>query len=353
MKNIKISTKTNSYKIYIGRKILLSENFEELKNRKIIVIADSNAFNLHKKYLKQSLKKYKNVLYVPFDFSEKCKTPKTCENIAVKLLELNADRNTLIVAFGGGVTGDIVGFVSSVYMRGIEYIQIPTTLLSQVDSSIGGKTGVNLKNAKNVFGTITQPKAVIIDINFLKTLPDKQIKEGLAEVIKYSITQDKKLFNYLNSIDNINNVENLEKIIYESAQIKSKVVSKDEKETGLREVLNFGHTIGHAIEIYTNHKLSHGTAVSIGMYYESKISLEIGAISLSEFESIIKLLNKYEMPLTTKFDKEKLIEIMKNDKKNRNGEIMFVLLNKIGSVLKNGNKYSQSVDKKIIKNILS
>ncbi len=351
MKKVEVNCESKKYNIYIGNNILSQSLFKPFSKKRVIVIAEKKAFHLHKSKLKKLLSGCNEVDYLIFPFSERNKTIKFTEKIYKKLIKMSADRDSLIVSFGGGVTGDVVGFIASTYMRGVSFIQIPTTLLSQTDSSIGGKTGVNLYDAKNIVGTITQPEAVIIDTSLLQTLSNRQIKEGLAEIIKYAITHNIELFKYLEKIDDINE-KVLDKLVYESVVIKAKVVSRDEREQGPREILNFGHTIGHALEIISNHKISHGQAVSIGMAYESKISLSQGCLSVLDYEKIISLLKKYKLPIKSDFNVDKLITIMKNDKKNKGKEIMFVLLKAIGSIVQKDNKYAHGVKHGVIKTFL-
>lgn len=353
MKTISVTTNSKKYPIYVGEGILTSKTFKEIKNRNIIVVADKKPYELHKSSLRKALKNAKKVDYISLPFSEKNKTVSFAEKVCNKLLDIKADRDVFIVVFGGGVAGDIVGFVASVYMRGVSFIHIPTTLVSQVDSSIGGKTGVNLLHAKNIFGTITQPEAVIIDTAMLNTLPPKQIKEGLAEVVKYGCANSKKLFTFLEKTEDISDKKNLQKIVYESAVIKAKIVSEDERESGLRETLNFGHTVAHALEIHTNHKISHGQAVAIGSAYEAAISKELGYITEDEYAKILALLKKFKLPVRIDCNVSEVIALMKTDKKNKNGETMFVLLGGIGSVVTKNNKYSFPVDTKIIKKCLT
>lgn len=352
MKIVKVNTKSKKYNVYIGSEILLSKDFLELQDKNVVVISDKKTFNLHKTKITKAFRNVKKINYIVLPFSEKNKTVDYSLKICERLLKIGTDRNSLIVSVGGGVTGDIVGFVASVYMRGIPFIHIPTTFLSQIDSSIGGKTGVNFSNAKNVFGTITQPEAVIVDTSFLETLPIKQIREGLSEIIKYAVTQSSRLFKFLENIEEINNKNILEDLVYESIAMKAKIISKDEKDKGIREILNFGHTVGHAIEILSGHKISHGEAVSIGMAYEAKIAFVLKYLKEAEYQRIISLLKKNEMSIKTDLNSNELIKIMKNDKKNRDGKIMFVLPNKIGSIVKKGNLFSFDVDKEIIKNVL-
>ena len=225
-----------------------------------------------------------------------------------------------MAAIGGGMIADMSAFAASTYMRGIDFYNIPTTLLSQVDSSIGGKTAIDFMNVKNIIGTFTQPRGVLIDIDTLKTLPKREFNSGLVEAIKIATTFDKDFFNYIKTCDDIK--ENIEKIITRSLELKKMVVENDEKEKGLRKVLNFGHTIGHAIEEEENYKLLHGECVGIGMLYFSDGNVK------KEIEDILK---KYNLPLTCNFNKEKVIELIKHDKKSSGDTISTIHVNKIGT----------------------
>ncbi len=247
-------------------------------------------------------------------------------------------RDTLLIAIGGGTIGDVSGFAASTYMRGIPLIHIPTTLLSAVDSSIGGKTGINFREAKNLIGTFYQPSLVLIDTHFLKSLPKEELISGFGEVIKYSYLTDVKLYSRLLSDWNllVKKEENfLEKIIYESVKIKSAVVSKDEFEiSGLRKILNLGHTFAHAFESYSGYKLSHGKAVIAGIISALSLSFEMGLISEKQFNYMLELPLKFKSSIQLKNINEKeILRLMEYDKKNRDGEIKFVLIKNFGEIL--------------------
>ena len=229
-------------------------------------------------------------------------------------ISLNLNNPTTLIAFGGGVVGDLTGFISSTYKRGINLIQIPTTLLAMVDSSIGGKNGINLSDKKNYLGTIYQPKEILIDIRFLNTLPKKEFINGVAEIIKYGAIKDDSLLDRLKK-PLINSDKDLLDIIKKSIKIKTEIVHEDEKDNNVRKLLNFGHTIGHALEIPNN--LTHGEAIAIGMVYESKLALEKNLISKEKVNKIFKALKANNLPteLPKTFNLEKTIELMKEDKK--------------------------------------
>ncbi len=257
--------------------------------------------------------------------------------IIEKMSDLGLSRSDVVIAIGGGVVGDITGFAASTYMRGIDFIQVPTTLLAMVDSSVGGKTALDLKSAKNIIGSFYQPKEVLININFLKTLDDRQYKSGLGEIIKYAFienncnhSQNLFMFEFL-TLGSQKIMERepvtLIRMIEYSLKLKISVVNQDEKESGLRKVLNFGHTYAHALETISGYKkFTHGEAVVYGMYFVIKWAYEKGYITYSYYRLSVELLEKYGFkPLKHNYPQEKLIEIMKKDKKASNGKITFII----------------------------
>jgi 3-dehydroquinate synthase len=265
---------------------------------------------------------------------ERHKRLATVERLTERLVELGAERNALIVALGGGVVGDVTGFVASIYMRGVDVVQIPTTVLAQVDASIGGKTGVNLKAGKNLVGTFHQPRAVLIDPEVLSTLPDREFRAGLYESVKCGVIGNPELFErFEERRDGIlkRNREDIEYLIAASVRLKAEVVSADERENGLRRILNFGHTIGHALEAHTQYrKFLHGEAVAWGMIAATHISREIGKTSPVVAERVQKTvlglgkLPRVEVPTAS------LLRLLQSDKKTRNGAVHFVLPTEIG-----------------------
>ena len=325
----------------LNTSILIKKNYISIfvkkiakKNEKVFCIIDSKVKN------KFDFRKEKNVKIITINCGEKIKTINGYKNLAEKLIKNNVNRKSVLVAIGGGTLGDLVGFISSTLLRGLDFFLIPTTLLSQVDSSIGGKNGINTTYGKNLLGTFYQPKEVLIDISVLNSLPKKEIKSGYAEIIKHALINDYIFFCWLEK--NINKLLNLnksilEKAIYKSIMIKLLYVRKDEKETLLnshsRAMLNFGHTIGHAIESHYNYKkFNHGEAISIGMITEAKISNYLGLLSSNELYRIIIHFRKCKLNIFDKIIKEKkLIKIISKDKKNFKDNINFSLINKIGS----------------------
>lgn len=341
MKELKVELGERSYNIFIDKGIfdnIGAEIRKIYKGKKVALITDKNVNNLYGCRMGEILKEegfqVSSIVVVP---GESSKSLKTLQKVYEELFQFEIDRGSLIIAFGGGVVGDLAGFAASTFLRGVSFVQIPTTLLSQVDSSVGGKTAVNLENGKNLVGSFYQPKAVFIDPNFLKTLDNKFIIDGLGEVIKYACIRSINLFNNLMGMASLEELmDNMEEIIYECVSIKSEIVIEDEKDNGIRNVLNFGHTIGHGIEALYNYKLySHGEAVSIGMYIITKISEKLELTAEGTTDKLKELLEKFymvhEVNLTVN-EIDKIIEIIKHDKKMSSGLINIVLIKKIGEV---------------------
>ncbi len=255
-----------------------------------------------------------------------------CIGIWRMLIDFGADRNSLLINVGGGVITDMGGFAASTFKRGIDFVQIPTTLLSQVDASVGGKTGIDMEHLKNIIGTFTQPKAVFIDTNFLKTLPERQLISGFAEMLKHGLIADRNYF-YLLKEASPQNI--LPSLIHHSVQLKNKVVLQDPEEKGLRKILNFGHTIGHAVESFSLQNdtipLSHGEAIAIGMICEAFLSTRKNGLPAEELQEIVQLFNTFYKKYPIKeASLPAIIELMKSDKKNTSGKINCSLLTQIG-----------------------
>ena len=335
-----------SYEILIGRNIL--DRLGMILPRqdwgsRYIIITDTNVSRLHGDSVEKTLRGMGlTVDRVVVGAGEESKSIQTCLEVVGKLMELKADRSSCLIALGGGVIGDLTGFVASIYMRGIPYIQVPTSLLAQVDASIGGKTGIDLPLGKNLLGTFCQPKVVCIDLNFLNTLPEKEFDNGLAEIVKYGIIDDMELFETLENEKKAiqsRDMAILEKLVSISCEIKKWIVEIDERERGIRRILNFGHTIGHAIEAETNFQTSHGQAVSMGMAAEALLSERLGHLHEEELSRIFSLIRVMGLPeklpgtLTTKG----ILSRMQWDKKKKGDTIHFVLLKKLGIPFINGN----------------
>ncbi len=306
------------------------------QGQKWILFSQKNIFNSHGNTLvKNLLLKGYAVETIILEEEEKAKSHHSLENVYSKLVQFGCDRSTTFLAFGGGVVGDVAGFIAATFMRGVDYIQIPTTLLAMVDSSIGGKTGVNLKEGKNLVGAIWQPKAVIIDPELLESLPDREITSAMGEVIKYGAILDKNLLTTLNEniADLLQRKDSglLEDIIGRCAKVKADIVAKDEREGNLRRILNFGHTIGHALETHFGFdSLRHGEAVAYGMLAAGKLSVEFGKLKIEELDFLNQIIEKLPLPVLPKFDPATIVKIMQSDKKVKDGKIQFVLLDALG-----------------------
>ncbi|MDE2589043.1 MAG: 3-dehydroquinate synthase, partial [Patescibacteria group bacterium] len=328
---VNIINQSQTYPIFIGSEIL--RKIESLipveKYGKIIVITDNVIEKVLFKNKPELFSKETHTIVLPF--GERAKNIETVEEIWRELLELNCDRSSLIVNIGGGVISDVGGFAASTFMRGIDFINAPTTLLSQVDASVGGKTGVNFEDIKNIVGTIQQPKAVVIDVETLASLPTHIMKEGFGEIIKHGLIADKTYFEKVTAKKpETFTKEELIEIITRSCEIKADIVEQDINESGLRRLVNFGHTIGHALEAAsheTNNPLLHGEAVSIGMIAESYISLEKRLISKNDFETIIERISYSGLPTKISgLNKDVVLEKMHHDKKQEKGEIQWTLI---------------------------
>lgn len=341
MNKILVELGKNAYPVFIGEGIL--ENLGEMLNLynlsgQVVVISDLSVHKHYGEALTKSLnfsKKSSHLIFI--HGGERSKSFRTIEKILTQMLELRCDRNSVVLAFGGGVVGDIAGFVASVYKRGIPYLQVPTTLLAQVDSSLGGKTGVNHPLGKNMIGTFYQPKMVWTDLTVLQTLPKREIVCGLGEIIKYGVIKDAELFKLVE--DRLHEIvaldlELLQEIVLRCCQIKAGIVAEDEKETGPRMVLNFGHTIGHALEAEMGYKkISHGESVLLGMLVESRMALNLNILDIGDFQRIERLISRFELSgKLNRVEVGRLLKFIKADKKSSSGHTKFVLPRKIGEV---------------------
>ena len=342
MEIVTVDLGQRSYDIHIGKGILsgFGERMKSFGFSPIIgIISNPNVFALYGEGVLRSLGDAGfDCFSVLIPDGEEYKDYAWSHYILTELLKRGLDRNSCIVALGGGVIGDITGFVASTYMRGIHFVQMPTTLLAQVDSSVGGKTGVNHYLGKNMIGTFYQPRLVWIDTGTLDSLPQRELISGMAEVIKYGIIQDAEFFGYLEKKKgNIMclDADVLSLIIKRSCEIKAEVVSYDEKEAGLRAILNFGHTIGHAVETETRYtRFLHGEAVGLGMCLESRLSEVLGLMNSEQIGRIQNLIEFYGLPcrLPEDLNAGNLLSCMKRDKKVVAGEMTFIVPEKIGRV---------------------
>ena len=346
--------KCRNYSIIVGKNAFenISKYVNFNKYSQVILISEEKIYNLWKEKIDSILKTKNKIL---LSSGERTKDIKTTEFIFEKLVQFCADRKTLIVNIGGGMITDLGGFSASIYMRGVDYVNIPTSLLAIVDASIGGKNGVNVNKIKNIVGCFNEPKLVIIDANFLQTLPKRELNSAYGEIIKHSIIGSSKYFNLLANEDLTN--QNIDEIILNSIKIKKHFVEKDFKEKGIRKILNFGHTIGHAIETISqqlDEPFLHGECVLLGIFFETKIAEKKGILSNKNSNKIYKCLNKYGISdLFEKvkknieiFNETQLLGIIKKDKKNQNGIIKMVLPIKIGKC-----KYDILIKENEIKNV--
>jgi 3-dehydroquinate synthase len=364
MPKIRVDLKERSYEIFVGADILqdLGKLIEsEEWGKEIYIITDPLVNDLYGDALRKGMKNLK-VRTIEIPRGERYKNLKVASKIYDQLARHSAPRDSLVIAFGGGVIGDLAGFAAATYMRGINYIQVPTTLLAQVDAAIGGKTGVNHPKGKNLIGSFYQPKQVFIDIQTLTTLPAREIRTGLAEVVKYGVMEDSDFFKFLEANSHHLNTKAFEEpdtlraalkvwqiIVTESAKIKARVVEKDERESGYRMVLNLGHTIGHSIETLTKYKTyNHGEAVAMGLVAAARIANRMKMIGQDSVERISNLLGKLGLPTEIDgLDSRKIAKSLMIDKKVRGGKLLFVLPEKVGKVV-----IKDNVSTKVIRQVL-
>lgn len=358
MKKVKVDLGPRSYEIVIGYKIIdrLAALLEGLKiGRDAVVISNPAISHLHGAHLNSALsRKGFGVRFYTAPDSELSKSEKVCFGLINKIAAYDVRKKIFIIAFGGGVIGDLAGFIASIYKRGIAYIQVPTTLLAQVDSAIGGKTAIDLAVGKNLVGSFYQPRLVFSDLSFLRSLSLRQVRDGLAEIIKYGVIKDTKLFEYVekNYEDILNmRIVSIEKVVYDSSRIKAAVVKIDPADTcGKRAILNFGHTIGHAIEAAAcfTKEYSHGEAIAIGMACAADIADKMGLLGSSDAKRIECLLSKVGLPTSsTGLCIEDIMKAHLYDKKFIHGKNRFVLPVKIGSV-----KIKEDIPIKLIETVL-
>lgn len=317
----------NPYDIDIGENVIEELNTylkEFYPNSKILVISDDYLYKIHGEKLEKELHGFTFNKYI-LKNGEKSKSTENLVDILEFAAENEYRRSDLVIAFGGGVVGDISGLFSSLYLRGLDFIMVPTTFLSAIDSSVGGKTAVNLKAGKNLCGAFYQPKKVFIDTNFLKTLSAYYFKDGLGEAIKYGMIRDRSIFDEISKENVTKSYPNLPSIIKKCLNIKKDLVKEDEKDYGIRQILNYGHTFAHAIEIKSNFKISHGHAVALGMKIMVKYFYE------DFYHDFVKVLEKYDLDYPIDFDTEDIIKICKVDKKSREDKINIIIVKKLGT----------------------
>lgn len=349
-----IAKESESYSIEFGILAKQAHYLGGIASR-FAIITDENVKELYGNALLESFRASGlNVELFSFPGGELHKTRVTKESLEDQLLENGFGRDSCVIALGGGIVIDMAGFIAATYCRGVPLVMMPTSLLAMVDACIGGKTGVNVPYGKNLIGAIYQPKKVIIDTSVLHTLPQKEFSNGIVEMIKHGLIADAALFDYLD--DHFTeilelNLPRLEKAIVDSCRIKKNIVEQDEKEKGLRRLLNYGHTVGHALEKLTHYHLSHGEAVAIGLLVESYIAYELGYLDHEVVTRIKKILVHYLLPLqfSYRFSSEAIIEAMRSDKKSLKGIPRFALIQAIGEPLSFEGCYCTPVDEPIIK----
>ena len=314
---------------------------------KVAIVTNPKVAGLHLGYLLEKISA-KELYIITVPDGEEYKNQQSVDTILESLFNHRFNRKSLLIAFGGGVIGDMTGYVSSIYQRGIDFIQIPTTVLSQVDASVGGKTGMNNSYGKNLIGAFHQPQAVYIDPYFLKTLPKREFGAGVAEIVKMAVTFNKEFFEYLEKED-LNDPKVLQEVIKRAVQTKASVVAQDEKEHGLRAALNYGHTFGHVVENETKYKkYLHGEAVAIGMMMANKTACKMGLMSEEERKRVEKLLVKYDLPISYEIeDVESFYQTFFLDKKSTDDSIMFIFPDSIGGV-----KMTRECSKELIIEVL-
>jgi len=315
---------------------------------KVAIVTNPKVAGLHLAYLLSKISA-KELYIITVPDGEEYKNQESVDLILESLFNHRFNRKSMLIAFGGGVIGDMTGYASSIYQRGIDFVQVPTTLLSQVDASVGGKTGMNNSYGKNLVGAFHQPKAVYIDPYFLTTLPAREFGAGVAEVVKMAVTFNKEFFEFLESAD-LNNAEVLQEALKQAVQTKADVVAQDEKEHGIRAALNYGHTFGHVIENETKYKqFLHGEAVAIGMVMANETSVEMGLMSVDEAQRVKALLEKYNLPTSYAIaNTESFYETFFLDKKSSDSAITFILPVGLGDV-----KITDSCEKSLILSVLN
>ncbi|MFL5762541.1 MAG: 3-dehydroquinate synthase [Bacteroidia bacterium] len=331
--------RSNTYSVFISDDIVKDINRFLKANRsqysKLFILVDENSLKYCYPQLVEKIEPFEDAEIIEIDSGEESKNIDVCVQIWSALSEYGADRRSLFVNIGGGVIGDMGGFIASTFKRGIDFINIPTTLLSQVDASIGGKVGIDLNHLKNEIGVFNDPAAVFISSAFLNTLDKRQILSGFAEIIKHALIADRDYWKKVRNAD-FADLDSFDDLITTSIHIKNTIVTEDPREQGIRKVLNFGHTVGHALETFfleqeNKNKLLHGEAIAAGMICEAYLSHKICRLSLAELEEITEFIfSKYKTLKLDENDLHRLIELMRHDKKNDKGDINFSLLSGIG-----------------------
>tara|TARA_B100000579_G_C22759194_1_gene818077 strand:- start:153 stop:1229 length:1077 start_codon:yes stop_codon:yes gene_type:complete len=340
MKNIKVKVEKNSYEVIVGTGLINREHLEFLKDKEVLLVIDKNIPFKYKGLITEELSNLSSNFHtLEICASEENKSWRTLDKIHSKLIEERYSRDCLLLGLGGGIICDITGFAAATYQRGVKFILFPSTLLSQVDASVGGKTAINHPEGKNMIGAFHQPLKVFADVDLLGSLPEIEVSNGLSEIIKHALIRDEEYFDWLEvNMEDVISLEAdvLEHAITRSIEIKAEVVSEDEKENGIRKILNFGHTFGHAIEVYGEFKeFSHGQSVAIGMLMAmelSKIKEGFPQEDLKRSKELIGRANP-NISLVNTFNDKQLIKNMSVDKKRSGNKLIFIVLNKIGQAI--------------------
>jgi len=352
LETISLPLQNRSYPIWIENGLInkLPELLKPLNHRqKWVVFSQKEIFNHYGDILVNNLKNTGfSVELIIYPNGEEAKSFSALEDIYIQLLKTDCDRTSTFLALGGGVVGDITGYIAATFMRGVDYIQIPTTLLAMVDSSIGGKTGVNLSYGKNLVGAIWQPKAVVIDPELLHSLPKREVTSALGEVIKYGAILDRDFFDLISeNLDNLLDLDNptlLIEVIARCAKLKADIIVDDEREGDKRRILNFGHTIGHALETHFGFDiLRHGEAIAYGMMAAGKLSIENSGLKSKDWDYLKNTIQRLPLPELPSFDHKKILNIMENDKKVQLGSLHFILLKDIGTAVVQNNVSEESI----------
>lgn len=338
---VPVKTDSASYDVVIGRGFvcklddilqdtIAKQNFKPVD--RVFFVSDSNVWEIYADKVVADFS-YDFDSYV-FPAGERSKNPKTLVECLEKMAQSGCTRDSVVITLGGGVACDLGGFAAATYMRGIRVLQVPTSLLAMVDASVGGKTAVDLKAGKNLFGAFHQPIGVVIDLNVLSTLSDDQFKDSVGEIVKHAILADPELFEFLSNnklVKSMISTDDFAQVVMRNVEIKRDVVNADEHEAGIRQTLNLGHTIGHAIEAASNFSVGHGTCVAAGLCVLVRTCAKTGLTSSDVAEKIISSFNTQDLPTTTEIDKQTLLKFIKNDKKRHSNSVNFVLVNNIGS----------------------
>ena len=342
------------YPIYIGGEILQSYDFGLLKASQFIIITDKTVDHLYGPVLESNPKLPKQqTAKIILDEGETSKYMTVAEKVLRKLAKASVDKDAVLIGFGGGVIGDLTGFVASIYKRGIRYVHVPTTLLAQVDSSIGGKTAVNVPEGKNLIGSIYNPVAVVTDMAVLDKLPMDQMQNGLCEVIKYAMVADRRLFFYLEKHIKELTPKVIKHIVKKSIKTKLAIARKDPREHEYRKILNYGHTVGHALESSSKHELNHGEAVAWGMLAEGYIAYKKKVLSKQSWERQTRLIQQLVLTHPGKLDADELVQFMYRDKKSKRGKMYFVLPKRIGGVKESRRKVAFPVEEPLVREALN